>query len=160
MEEIEKIRLNPPFNEDEWLRLVFLLSDTQNWLNELVNAAMFSVPIKDRKKLFRKSYYITVGALTHIMERHYFKIPRHPNVSKFTIPVVEILALLRDANIEPVEQVTGTIYLKRVIDTGKIIGHDFNQLPTSLLTVLTDSGGRILTAFPGCMKSQTSISNL
>ncbi len=30
MEEIEKINLSPPFNEDGELRLVFLLSDTQN----------------------------------------------------------------------------------------------------------------------------------
>lgn len=160
MDQIDKIHLSPPFNEDEWLKLVFLLSDTQNWLNDLVGTAMLQVPMKDRRKLFRKSYYITVGALAHIMERHHYKIPRHPNVSKFTIPVVEILALLRDANTEPVEQATGATYLKRVIDTQKIIGHDFNQLPTSLLTVLTDSGGRILTAFPGCIKSQTSISNL
>lgn len=160
MEDSDKIHLSPPFNEDEWLRLIFLLSDTQNWLNELVNGAVLRVPMKDRKKLFRKSYYITVNALAHIMERHYYKIPRYPNVSKFTISVVEILSLLREANTEPFTPVIGSTYLKRVIETGSIIGHDFNQLPTSLLTVLTDSGGRILTAFPGCMKSQTSISNL
>jgi hypothetical protein len=32
---------------------------------------------------------------------------------------------------------------------GKIVGFDRDQLPTTYITVLTDSGGQILTAFPG-----------
>jgi len=160
MEQTDKIHLSPPFNEDEWLRLIFLLSDTQNWLNELVNEAILQVPMKNRKKLFRKSYYLTVTALAHIMERHHYKILRHPHVSKFTIPVIDILSLLRDANSGSALPVAGTLYLSRLIDTGSIIGHDANGLPTSLLTVLTDSGGRIITAFPGCRKGQTHVHNL
>jgi hypothetical protein len=160
MEQNDNVHLSPPFNEDEWLRLIFLLSDTQNWLNELVSGAILRVPMKDRKKLFRKSYYITINALAHIMERHHYKILRYPNVSKFTIPVIDILSLLREANTAPAAPVPGSLYFKRLIDTGYIIGHDYNQLPTSLLTVLTDSGGRIITAFPGFMKEQTSLLNL
>lgn len=160
MEQTDKVHIPPPFNEDGWLRLIFLLSDTQNWLNELVNEAMLQMPMKDKKKLFRKSYYITVNALAHIMERHHYKIPRHPNVGKFTIPVIDILSLLRDAHTAPVLPVPGSLNYKRLIDVGSVIGHDYNQLPTSFLTVLTDSGGRIITAFPGCMKEQTRFRNL
>lgn len=160
MDQTDKIHISPPFNEDEWLKMIFLLSDTQNWLNDLVNDAMLRVPMKDRKKLLRRTYYIGINALAHIMERHHCKILRYPNVSKFTVPVIDILALLRDANTAPAVPVPGTLNFQRVIDTGNMIGYDYNQLPTSFLTVLTDSGGRIMTAFPGCMKTQTSLQNL
>lgn len=160
MEPAVNIYTGQSFNEDEWLKLIFLLSDTQNWLNDMVKGAMLQVPIKERRKLFRKSYYITVNALAHILERHHYKIPRHPHVSKFTIPVVNILAMIRDAANTPGEPMPDTIYLSRLIDTGKIIGHDFNGHPTSLLTILTDSAGRIITAFPGRRKEQTSIQKL
>lgn len=95
MEESNTVYNSPPFNEYEWLRLLFLLNDTQNWLNELINGAVMQVPMKDRKKLFRKTYYISISALAHILERHYYKIPRHPATSKFTVPVTEILSLAR-----------------------------------------------------------------
>jgi len=160
MDQTDKIHLSPPFNEDEWLKLVFLLSDTQNWLNEIVKNAVLQVPLKDRKKLFRHSFYLTITSLAHIMERHHYKILRHPNVSKFTIPVTDILSLLRDAATAEAIPVSGTMNFQRVIDTGSTIGFDYHQLPTKLLTVLTDSGGRIMTAFPGCLKAQTSIRNL
>ncbi|NLU90624.1 adhesin [Chitinophaga sp. Ak27] len=93
------------------------------------------------------------------MERHHYKIPRHPSVSKFTIPVIDILSLLRDAFTAPISPVSGSLNFQRVINTGNIIGFDYNQLPTSFLTVLTDSGGRIITAFPGFLKSQSPLFN-
>lgn len=37
------------------------------------------VPMKDRRKLFRKTYYISVSTLAHILERHYYKILRMNN---------------------------------------------------------------------------------
>ncbi len=98
MDQPEQIYNSPPFNEEEWLRLLFLLNDIQIWLNKLVSGAVMQVPIQNKKKLFRKTYYISVSVLTHIAERHYYKIMRHPEASKFTIPIVEILSLLRDAS--------------------------------------------------------------
>ncbi|HJU45407.1 MAG TPA: hypothetical protein VJ647_01425 [Chitinophagaceae bacterium] len=140
---------HPPFNEEEWLRLIFLLNDTQHWINEMITNALLQVPMKDRKKLFRKTYYMNIAALTHILERHYYKIPRHPETSKFTISIIEILTYLRNASTEVATQVPGSLTFQRVIDAGTVIGFDRNRIPTSHITVLTDSGGRILTAFPG-----------
>ena len=149
MKQPEQIRNTPPFNEDEWLRLVFLLSDTQDWLNEMANRALMQVPMKNRKRLLRKTYYLTVSSLAHILERHYYKIPRHPETSKFTIPVPEILSYLRDISAEPGIPIAGSLDLRRTVDVRKVIGFDRNQLPTTCITALTDYGGRIITAFPG-----------
>lgn len=145
----EQTQNYPRFNEDEWLRLIFLLNDTQIWINEMVSDAIRQVPMKDRKRLFRRTYFMNIAALTHILERHYYKIPRHPATSKFTIPVTEILTHLRNASTEAAQPVPGSLTLQRVIDTGTVIGFDPNRVPTTHITVLTDSGGRILTAFPG-----------
>jgi hypothetical protein len=139
----------PPFNEEAWIKLIFLLSDTQDWLNELANGALMQVPMKNRKRLLRKTYYLPLSSLAHILERHHFKIPRHPGTSKFTIPVPEILSFLRDISEEPGTPVAGSLDFKRTVNVSKIVGFDRDQLPTTYISVLTDSGGRILTAFPG-----------
>jgi hypothetical protein len=157
MDEQIEIHNSPPFNEDEWLKLIFLLSDTQDWLNELVSSAIMQVPMKSRKRLFRKNYYITISSLAHILERHYYKIPRHPESSKFTIPVPEILSHLRDISAEPGTPTPGSFDMQRTVNVNKIVGFDRNQLPTSYITVLTDSGGRIITAFPGLNPARTGI---
>jgi hypothetical protein len=149
MEQPEQIPNTLPFNEEEWLRLVFLLNDSQNWLNDLIGGVAKQVPIKDKRRLFRKTYYLTVPALTHIAERHYYKIMRHPEASKFTIPFVEILSHLRDASTEPTTPVSGSLLFQRVFDVGRVIGFDRGHYQTSLITILTDGGGRIITAFPG-----------
>ena len=122
-------------------------------MNELVLNARMQLPMKDRKKLFRKTYYITVTALAHILERHYYKIPRHPASSKFTVPVLELLCFLRDAASEPADPIPGTLNWKRTLAATGIIGIDRDHVPTNLITVLTDSGGRIITAFPGAYQS-------
>ena len=149
MEQVEPIKNNPPFNEEAWIKLIFLLSDTQDWLNELTGNALMQVPMKNRKRLLRKTYYLTVSTLAHILERHFYKIPRHPETSKFTIPVPEILSYLRDISAEPGIPIAGSLDFRRVVNVGKVIGFDRDQLPTTYITVLTDSGGRITTAFPG-----------
>ena len=149
MEQSVHIPNTPPFNEEEWLRLIFLLNDTQNWLNELIIGVAKQVPVKDKSRLFRKTYYLTVPTLTHIAERHYYKIMRHPEASKFTIPFVEILSHLRDASAEPTTPVSGSLLFQRVFDVGRVIGFDRGHHQTSVITILTDGGGRIITAFPG-----------
>src|SRR5260221_10240015 len=85
------------FDEEQWLKILFLISDTQKWLDEIQQEIIFQLPIGNRKKLFRRTFYITAASLAHILERHYYKIPRYPTVSKFTIPIIEILSYLRDA---------------------------------------------------------------
>jgi hypothetical protein len=149
MEQPKEISNQPPFNEESWIKLIFLLSDTQDWINELVNGAVLQVPMKNRKRLLRKTYYLNVSALAHILQRHYFKIPRHPDTSKFTIPVAEILSYIRDISTEPGIPVDGSLNFRRTVDVHRTVGFDRDQLPTTHITVLTDSGGRIITAFPG-----------
>lgn len=139
----------PYFNEEEWLRMLYLISDTQQWLDEMSYQLFRQLPLTDQKRLFRKTYCLTPAALVHILERHYHKIPRHPGVGKFTIPVISILHYLREAGGEPMEPLPGSINYKRVVQAGIDTGFDKNGLPTRLITILTDSGGRIITAFPG-----------
>jgi hypothetical protein len=43
----------------------------------------------------------------------------------------------------------GSLDFRRTVNVGKIVGFDQDQLPTTYITVLTDAGGRIMTAFPG-----------
>lgn len=149
MEQVEPTKNSPAFNEEAWIKLIFLLSDTQDWLNELAGKALMQVPMKNRKRLMRKTYYLPLSSLAHILERHHIKIPRHPGTGKFTIPVPEMLSCLRDIAAEPVTPLAGSLDFRRTVNVGKVIGFDQDQLPTAHITVLTDPGGRILTAFPG-----------
>ena len=57
MEQTEDIQNTPPFDEEVWIRLIFLLSDTQYWLTEMVMGAVMQVPTKQRKNLFRRGHY-------------------------------------------------------------------------------------------------------
>src|SRR5260221_8848722 len=85
------------FDEDKWIKMLFLLSDIQEWLNEISRAVIYQIPIENKRKLFRKTYYITVTSLAHLLERHYYKVARHPEAGKFIIPIPEILSYLREA---------------------------------------------------------------
>lgn len=140
-------RLN--FNEPEWLKLLFLLADTQTWLDDMAKEAFGRLPIPDKKRFLRKTYYLTISALAHIVERHYYKIPRYPNAGKFHIPLIEILHHIREAYSLPVTPVTGCLNFQRVLQTEQTIGFDKNGQPTNIITILTDAGGKIITAFPG-----------
>lgn len=137
------------FNEPEWLRLLFLLSDTQTWLDDMARKAFSQVPVTDKRKFLRKTYYLSLPVLAHILERHYFRINRYPNAGKFTIPVAEILHYIREAFAAPASPLPGCLNFQRVLDTGKNIGFDKSGLPVQVITILTDAAGKIITAFPG-----------
>jgi len=149
MEQPIEISGQSQFNEEAWLKLVFLLNDTQDWLNEMVSGAVMQLPMNNKKRLFRKTYYITISSLAHILERHYYKIPRHPDCGKFNVPIPEILSHLRDIASEPGTPIPGSLDLRRTVNVNKTVGLDRNGLPTTYISVLTDSGGRIITAFHG-----------
>lgn len=140
------------FSESEWIRMIFLLSDTQNWLNEMAAKAMMQLPVKQWRKLKRKSYFLGVTALAHIIERHYYKIPRYPGISKFTVPLAEVLSFLRDAAHVTAMEIPGSLNFHRTFDVGMVAGFDSDQQPTSIITVVTDAGGKIVTAFPGKLR--------
>jgi hypothetical protein len=137
------------FNEAQWLKLLFLLADTQEWINELCKEALLQLPVADKKKCFRKTYYLTAPALAHILERHYYKINRHPQTGKFNIPVTEIVQLIRDAADLPVSPVPGNLNFQRILQTATSIGYDKDGKPATIITILTDAGGKIITVFPG-----------
>jgi hypothetical protein len=134
------------FSETEWLKLLFVLSDTQEWLNNMNKELFNQLPISKRRFISR-DYYLAVTSLAHILERHYYKINRYPHAGKFNIPVTDILNYLREAyEILPVAN--GLIFY-RSMQTALPVGHDKNGNETNVITVLTDAGGKIITAFPG-----------
>ncbi|MFC0774282.1 hypothetical protein [Terrimonas alba] len=142
------------FNEAEWLKLIFLMADTQVWVDDMVKEILRQLPLPDKKKLLRKNYYLCITSLAHILERHYYKIPRYPHTGKFHIPVAEILHHIREAHSLPVTPVNGSSNFQRVIRTEQPIGFDKNGQPASLITILTDAGGKIITAFPGTITNE------
>jgi len=134
------------FLETEWLKLLFLLADTQSWLDDM-NKEMFRQLPVCKKRFISKEYYLSAPALAHILERHYYKINRYPHAGKFHIPVIEILNYIREAHaIQPTPN--GNDF-QRTIQTQQSIGYDKNGQSTNNITILTDAGGNIITAFPG-----------
>jgi hypothetical protein len=113
--------------------------------------AFVQLPVADKKKCFRKNYYLTAEAMAHIMERHYYKINRHPQTGKFHIPVTEIVQLIRDAAELPATPVSCNLNFQRTLQTEGIIGYDKDGNATDSITVITDAGGKIITAFPGSL---------
>jgi hypothetical protein len=141
---------NPaPFNEAQWLKLLFLLADTQEWINDMAKEAFLQLPVTDKKKCFRKTLYLTAGTMAHIIERHYYKISRHPQAGKFHIPVTEIVQFIRDASQLPTTPVPGSLNFQRSLQTANIIGYDKDGNAANTVTIITGAGGRIITAFPG-----------
>lgn len=140
---------NNAFNEEQWIKTVFLISDIQGWLQETEKRLFYQLPVSCKKKLLRHNYYLSCPALAHILERHYYKVSRHPNSGKFTIPVADILNHIREAAQAETTPVAGSVYVQRTTETATAIGYDKHNQPSSIITVITDTGGRIITAFPG-----------
>lgn len=147
------------FNEQEWLRLLFLLSDTQSWLDDMSKDLFSQLPVSEKKKFMRKNYFLTAPVLAHILERHYYKIARYPQAGKFTIPVADILHFIREAGVIPAKPLPGYTNFQRSINTGKTIGYDKNGKHVETITILTDGGGKIVTAFPGPLYTEADIAD-
>ncbi len=145
---------NIHFNETQWLQALFLLADTQSWLQQMQEGLIWQLPVKHRKKLLRKGSYLSSKALAHILERHYYKVPRHPLTGKFTIPIPQIVACIRDACQQLPQEVPCSPHLQRILDTGTPLGHDASGNTVTIITVITSTGGEIITAFPGVIPPQ------
>ncbi len=144
-----KTTVDKSFDEQQWMKILFLISDTQQWLDNIQRGIIYQVPFCCKKKLFQKSYYHTAVSLAHILENHYYKIPRHPEKSKFTIEVAEILSYLREASDQTPTPICGSQNFKRSVETKEYIGTDKNGIPSLSITIITDHTGKIMTAFPG-----------
>ncbi|WP_018627341.1 hypothetical protein [Niabella aurantiaca] len=142
---------NPCFNEAQWLQVLFLLADTQSWLHQMQEGLIWQLPVKHRKKLLRQGWYLSAKVLAHILERHYYKVPRHPLTGKFTLPIPQIVACIRDACQQPPEAVPRSTHLQRVWDAGKPVGYDPAGSTVTTITVIATASGEIMTAFPGLM---------
>ena len=138
-----------PFNEAQWLRILFLIADTEQWLRQLHKDVFYQLPLKHHKKLLRKSWYLSATALAHIIERHYAPVARHPGAGKFTISIDKMVAIIKEAFAGEPRPVPQSGHLQRVWDVGSIVGYDVNGNSTSLVTVIADAAGNIVTAFPG-----------
>ncbi len=142
------------FNESAYIRLLFLLSDTHGWLQTMEQQLLEQLPLEgSKKKLFKQNYLLTVPAMAHIVERHYYKIQRHPDAGKFTITLPDILYWIKQAATQAMQQVPDSPNLYRWLDTQIIIGFDKQGINTSIITVITSPCGYIKTAFPGQLNS-------
>lgn len=144
------------YNEPEFIKLIFFLADAQSWLNNLCKDAFLQLPVSDKKKLAAKTYYLTATAMAHILEKHYYKINRHPGTGKFTIPVTAIVECIRNAAAVPALPQNGSLNLLRQYNAGEEIGFDKEGNCTSVISVITDAGGKIITAFPGAYETYTN----
>lgn len=149
---------NPAFNEPEWIKLIFLLADTQHWVDELSSRAFDELPLENKKKLFRKTYHLSIHAMAHIIERHYYKIARHPGTGKFNIPLSSVLHYIREAGSIPPAAVAGSLNLQRVLTTTEPVGFNKQGETTYCITVITNPGGEIVTAFPGLLSTALTMS--
>ena len=137
------------FNEAEWLRLLFLLNDTHEWVQDMERNILYQLPLDNKCKLFRKTYYLSVTALAHLLEKHYYKISRHPGCSKFTITIPEIVHYIREAFHADTSPACSSLNFQRSMDTGTVIGFTKDGTETTFITVITDPGGGVVTAYPG-----------
>ena len=137
------------FDEDKWLKIILLLNDTYNSLEEINRETIYQLPIHEKRKFRKKGYYLTVQALAHIFEKHYHKGKKYPMAAKFTVDVINILHLIRDAWNNHETPLHNTSNFKRIIEADIIIGKEIGGMETKIFTIITDGGGKILTAFPG-----------
>ncbi len=147
------------FNEEQWLKTLLLIRDTQDWLDEIKKGMLCQLPLANKKKLLRRKFYLSATALAHILERHYYKIQRHPNTSKFIIPVVDIIACIRDAFQQAPVIIGGSLYVQRTINVQRMIGFDLSGQTTSVITVVSGTDGRIVTAFPGLLNNMQEVTH-
>ncbi len=144
------------FNESQWLKLVFLLADTQCWVDEMNKELFTAVPVTNQRRYLKKTYFLTPAALAHILERHYYKINRHPEAGKFHVPLPSLLELIRDASAVMPVPMKGSLNYYRVLHTDTMIGFDKDGKEENRITVITDAGGMIVTAFPGVVEEEAS----
>ena len=138
-----------PFNEAQWLRILFLIADTEQWLQQLHKDIFYQLPLKQHKKLLRNNWYLSASVLAHILERHYAPMARHPGAGKFTISVELIVFIIKEAFAAEAKPVPQSCYYQRVWDAGSIVGYNVAGSATQVVTVIADAAGRIITAFPG-----------
>ncbi|MBO9659080.1 MAG: hypothetical protein J7527_09670 [Chitinophagaceae bacterium] len=136
-----------PFHEAEFIYHINNMFRMKKELDGLAKRVMWMVPGGKQTRYFPSSYYLSAFTLSHILDRHYHKVPRHPEKSKFTIPIPEIVKYIRMAFPQPTGPLIGHCR-ERILPTGLTIGWNEEQEPCQSIKVVSDLYGNIRTAYP------------
>ena len=135
-------------NESELIKILLLLSDTNNWLQEMTLQTVQAIHPPALKLLKGKDYRLPVHAFAHIIERHYYKTLRHPGTGKFNIPLPAILDHLKEAALLEPTLMKGSVNFCRKLALTENIGISKAGEPAYTICVITDANGNIITAYP------------
>jgi hypothetical protein len=136
-----------PFSEDDFISVLNNTHRIRQQIDGLSKRLMWLIAEDKKTRYFPASYYLSAYGLSHILDRHYFKIERYPDKAKFTIPVVDIVKYIRMAFVIQPQETTRKGEL-RILDAGKIIGVSATGIPCQNITIITDVNGYIRTAYP------------
>ena len=128
--------------------MIFLLYDMEVWLKEQSAALLISISPRAGKLIKGSSYRLGLKGIAHILERHYHKTLRHPGTGKFTIPLTELLDLLKETSQSTPHSVNGTLQHRWVLVCDKVVGITNLGENSNTIVVITDRDGFIVTAFP------------
>ncbi len=136
------------FNEPEWLQMLISLARSHRWQSEAEMQLLLKLPIRGIHLLMEKGYRLRVTAIGHIVTE-YYKTNTEPATAKFQIPIVQLIRIIKNAaSITPVP-IKKTGNLQRVVMATTKIGVDKLGEPTRQITIITSTGGEIITAYPG-----------
>ena len=136
-----------PFIEDDFISVLNNIHRLRQQIDLLSKKLMWLVAEDKSTRYFPSSYYLTAYGLAHILDRHYYKIDRYADKAKFTIPIFEIVKLIRQASVLQVETIPGKSE-RRVLNAGRIIGISATGTPCRRISIITDAYGYIRTAYP------------
>ncbi len=136
------------FDEEMFIKAILSLSKMRYGLNIMSRTLIRQIPDPDGPYIYPPSYNLTAYSLEHILSRHYDPVKKRLSKSKFTIPLLEVIHLIRQAFQMPAEPEPRVCYLVRTMDAGRIIGLDQRGNSCSHFKVITDSTGSIKTAYP------------
>lgn len=136
-----------PFNEDDFISVLNNTHRIRQQVDHLSKRLMWLIAEDMKTRYFPASYYLSAYGLSHILDRHYYKIDRYHDKAKFTIPVAEIVKFIRLGSSLPAEEITGKSE-RRILHVGRIIGVSATGMPCKNITIITDAYGNIRTAYP------------
>lgn len=145
------------FDENNFIRLLFRARRLQDLQQRYTRKLLQLLPVPEEFATFPSSFYLTATNFAKILERYYPGSVKQKNTTKFTIPLLELYHYLRISFEQEAQPVAGIIRFIRTYEADKIIGVNSSGEPTNIMTVISDSEGRILSAYPGISNPQTHV---
>lgn len=143
------------FDETNFIRLMFRAKRSQKLQQAYSKRLLQLFPVPEEYTTFPSSYFLTPYNFATILERYYPGSWKHHNVTKFTIPLLEVYQYIHSAYEQHATPITGVIRYSRELHADKIIGISRSGSPTNIMTVISDHEGRILSAYPGLFTPKT-----